>query len=520
MIILNLFLIIFSFSGFSLFMKEKLKIDTTFIPFLYVCLISSLVYISALISIMRTGTFIFHIICIVYLIYASRKNKGKIFQLREYGAFLILIMIFFIVLISKEMLHYDNFSHWARISKFLIENNRLNNSNDKYIIFNTYPQMSAYFIYGLFSFFFYTEFTAMLANGLAIFSGYFVLYNKLNKNLVAAFLFFIFAICIIYYNTPINSLLVDTLISTSGFAGIIFVYENNFTENKWTYLLVFPIILYISLIKNSSIYFAAIIVIYLIYKYLSKDIKLVIFSVLSLFISEKSWSYYIKKTFTEFGKHSLDFKSYKINFSLKTIDDIRLIREKFIGAILGQKVIFILFVTLIIILFISNNKKQVGKIILSLTFIYLIYQIGNYYMYLYSMPKAEAMKLASFERYSKTIDLYLLLISIYLFANKSYINIKIVFIALTSLTISTLINYNDEFENQHNIQIKRHLQKSYERIKGKNENILIILKEDKIGYYKYMIGYIFEDEKVDVYNNTNVKSINKADYDYIIDLSK
>lgn len=53
-----------------------------------------------------------------------------------------------------------------------------------------------------------------------------------------------------------------------------------------------------------------------------------------------------------------------------------------------------------------------------------------------------------------------------------------------------------------------------------SKNILIVLNEDKMGYYKYMIGYIFQKDNTDIITKNNISSINKDDYDYVIDLSK
>ncbi|NVF10995.1 hypothetical protein HV819_03175 [Anaerococcus sp. AGMB00486] len=520
MLVINLILISFSFLGFSLFIKEQIKISTSFIPFLYVCVISSFVYILALFSIMKIGIYVFDIILSIYFIFIIVKKKEALLKLKDYCFFLVLLIILFLILFNKKMLHYDNFSHWARISKFLIETNRLNNEGDKYILFNTYPQMSAYFIYAIMNFFSYSEFGAMFVNGFAILSGYFVLFSKFKKNLVSVFLFFILAITVLYFNTPVNSLLVDTLISTSGFASMIYVYENDFINNKSSSLMIFPIILYTSLIKNSSVYFTILIVFYLIYKYIRKDLKLVIFSLLSLCISQRSWSFHIHKTFTEFGKHSLDIESYKTNFSLKTSEDIRLISERFINAILEQKIIFLFFIVLVIVFLLSNRKNRVLKIIISLATIYIIYQLGNYYMYLYSMPTFEAINLASFDRYSKTIDLYLILLAIYLLINKSFRNFLIISISIILLTLVTLINYKDMYNNSENIFVKNKLDQFYNSMPDHSKNILIVLNEDKIGYYKYMIGYIFQKDNTDIITKNNISSINKDDYDYVIDLSK
>ena len=196
MIFIKIIFLLLAFLGFSLFIKEKFSVDTVFIPFIYVSTLSSLVYILAMLSMMKEGVYIFHISFFVIFFYYIYKKKDIAIIFKDLYLFFIIGLLLTFYLYNKEFIHYDNFSHWGRISRFLIENDRINDSRDTIISFNSYPQMSAYFIYGLTRPLGFSENYNLIANALAIFSGYFVFYKACKKSILNTLMFCIFSIYI------------------------------------------------------------------------------------------------------------------------------------------------------------------------------------------------------------------------------------------------------------------------------------------------------------------------------------
>lgn len=440
--------------------------------------------------------------------------------MKDYWAFSIIAIFIVFYLHNKEFLHYDNFSHWGRIAKFLIENDRLNGADDTYIIFNTYPQMSAYSIYGLIRLLGFRENLALMANAFALLSGYFVLYEAFKKNIVSLIVFFIFSIYIFMDNTAIDTLLVDSLIASIGFAGLIFSYDIDFNKNKKASFLLIPIFFYLTLIKNSSIYFSVIIFVFLLLKYRLKNILPSFISILSLIFSYKSWLRHINNTFTSFGKHSVNKDAYEEIYKEKSIEDLNLISNKFKKVILDERIIFILLLALLVIYLFLNKNRVVRNLLISSLLIFVVYEIGIYYMYLYSMPKDEAIKLASYLRYSKTIRFYLILLNFYILVDKFYksrLIISLIMIFIICLSYKNFKNRpNTEYNKDYNIYVKHELEKFYNKNLA-DKNILISIDENP-GYFNYMAGYIFEKSKTKITEDTN--STNTDDYDYFIDLKK
>lgn len=521
MFLLNLLILILSFMGFSLLIKDKFKIPTSFIPFIFIASLSTYVYIMACFSLMKEGVFIFHIGFMLVFLYYMLVNKKIILNLKDYWAFFLIAIFVVIYLYDKEFLHYDNFSHWGRIAKFLVENDRLNGTNDSYIIFNGYPQMSAYTIYGLIRPLGFRENFALIANAFALFSGYFILFKAFKKNIVSLIGFFIFSFYIFLDNTAIDTLLVDSLIAVIGFAGLIFSYDIDFNKNKRASFLLIPIISYLTLIKNSSIYFSLIVIIFLLIKYNIKNIKPLIISLLTMVFSYKSWSNHVKNTFPYLGKHSVNKESYEEIYKGKSIEDLNVIADKFKKAFLDERLVFVLIFLLLILYLILNRDKLIRNLLIASLLIFIVYEIGVYYMYLYSMPNGEALKLASYGRYSKTIRFYLLLFNFYLLVyrfNKSKLitSIVVIFIVFLSYKNFNKILKNDQ-ENNYSLFVKHNL----EDLSRKNEDdksILIGVNDNKSYYYSFMADYIFDKSKTKVVDD--ISDENPNDYDYFIDLRK
>lgn len=57
------------------------------------------------------------------------------------------LVVFFYTMWTLDLLHYDNFTHWATIVKFLVLNHHLPTAQDAIITYNTYPVGSSMYLY-------------------------------------------------------------------------------------------------------------------------------------------------------------------------------------------------------------------------------------------------------------------------------------------------------------------------------------------------------------------------------------
>ncbi|WP_243343585.1 hypothetical protein [Anaerococcus sp. AGMB09787] len=513
-------LIILGFFGFSALIREKFALDIYFIPFAYFSVISSLIYISALLGFMKIGSYFFHFVFAVICLYYG---FTKIVVFRDFINYWILVLIgIFIILYLKneQFLHYDDFSHWGLISRFLISHDRLNFGSDKLITFTSYPQASAYFIYGLTRPLGFSEPFCFMANAFAVLAGYFPIFKKSKDNRYMTPVFIIFSIYILMDNVQINSLLVDSLLATSGFSLLAFISEYDFIENKNLLIILLPMIISVSLIKNSALFFVVVAALYMLKKYWRADKFVAGFPLLIMFLANKSWSIHVKKNFNDLGKHSMSFSSYKKGLLDKNMSTIFKISSNFIKAIFEERILLILFIFLVVTYFIYNKDKVYKNLLIFVVCVYFTYQLGNYLMYIFSMPSGEAVKLAGYGRYVKTIRSYLLLMSVYWMPfdkNKIITVIMAVFMASLSFTTIKKLNYKDE---NRKIYASNKEKLSEAKITGENKRILVKMNEqDKSSYYYFMARYLYDTNDVRITYPEDDNNYNISDFDYYIDIT-
>ena len=152
--------------------------------------------------------------------------------------------------------------------------------------------------------------------------------------------------------------------------------------------------------------------------------------------------------------------------------------------------------------------------------VYLSYQLGNYLMYILSMPSGEAVKLAGYGRYVKTIRAYLLLVSFYWMPfdkNKIIPIIMPAFMVYLSLTPIKKLSVEDK-----NWELYRRNKErlAEEKIIGENKKVLVKMDEkDKSSYYYFMARYLYTTCDVVITYPQDNKTYQPSDFDYYVDLT-
>lgn len=518
MLILSILMELTSFMGFSVITKDKLNLRTYFIPFLYFTSLSSFVYILALANQMLVGVYLFHLIfailCAGYLI----KKRGTFLELREYIIFFLIAILIIIYLYNKKFIHYDDFSHWGLISKFILENDRLNGSYDKIISFKSYPQMSVYFIYGLVRPLGFRENLALIANAFAILSGYYVIFEKARNNKFLYPVLFIF-ISYIFMNSPqITTLLVDTLLATSGFAILAYATTYDFSEEKKYLYACIPMIISLTLLKNSAIFFVLILLIYLYKRYAKIDKVIPAIGTLVFLFAKISWNLHLKLNFTNLGKHNMSLKNYSEILLEKDTSIIIQISRKFLESFLSERFVLILLVILIVSYFINKRDKKIKKIFIFVLTTYFLYQVGNYFMYIFSMPTSEALEIAGYSRYVLTIRIYLVLISFYwLEFETDMLTAFAISIFMIYSSMGSIKNIIEDVDITPRLEKRKRLEE-LQVANFKDKNILIKMKEaDSSYYYSFMAKYLYQTDKISITYPGDDKNFNEEEFDYVVE---
>lgn len=141
-------------------------------------------------------------------------------------------------------------------------------------------------------------------------------------------------------------------------------------------------------------------------------------------------------------------------------------------------------------------------------------------MYILSMPIDEALNLAGYGRYVKTVRAYLILVSFY---RMPFDRSKIVPIIMAIFMIYLSINpIKNAFRKDNNREIylenKKKLQEF--RVDGKNKKILVEMDErDKSSYYYFMARYLYDTNDVRITYPEDGNNYNISDFDYYIDIT-
>ncbi|MCT1902555.1 hypothetical protein [Oceanobacillus sojae] len=426
--VIRISFLIFSLYGYAVFFEKKLHFHnkvswmaacTWIILVLYIMAYFGWLYYSGI------GLFIIGCISAIYYLYQKRRegNLGipKLNTLTLWLTFYFLM--FSLTLLHTSLEHYDNFSHWALIVKFLYTEGSLPTANDAIIGFTSYPMGSSLFVYYATLIGGFDDSIMLIGQLLLLFSCIYALFAVVRDErrvLIITMMFCTIAI-FNYFNIAIrmNNLLVDFILPMLTLAGIAGIYrmQRNLSQIS-TFL--FLIAASLSLVKSSAMFFAVILIIY----YLSRVIMMwrfrkskllllgiTLITIICSLLPSVIWNAHVKNTFPE-SKHEVSVPAYQQIFGNKDFSIIKQITDLFISTIADISTIstqgillvnLVMFTIFIIIRFGMKRKNSLFRYLLIINIVIIIYYIGIYLMFLFSMPTEEALYLAGFDRYASSI---------------------------------------------------------------------------------------------------------------------
>jgi len=398
-----------------------------------------LLYTFAMMGYFQTGIYVVTAIGVVLfvaqiILRAMRKVTGADLRVHIFDVWMILGGILIgITLQGMTMVHYDNFSHWATIVKFMFFEQRLPGASDTIISFSSYPIGNALFNNYFVNLVGFSSGNMLLAQFIYIWAAVYSVFALLKDKKRALFSAIICLVITItmFANIEIgfNNLLVDYVIAAVTMAGIvgIYVYAD---EQPWLQAgHVFLASANLLLIKNSGAFFVAVLLInyfvalWVYPKGKAWSLKRVMgliarwlavggLSVIPFLI----WLNHVKNTFTS-SKHQLDATAFSGQLNAEGLDYMREIAQRMLDASLqwsslstrGMLAINVSMLAVWIGLKIIHRQSNVLSQLLLLDLIFILYYISIFAMYLVSMPYDEAVVLAGFERYLSTVVVLLML---------------------------------------------------------------------------------------------------------------
>ncbi|WP_051669279.1 hypothetical protein, partial [Carnobacterium jeotgali] len=428
------FLFCLSTYGYRIYIERKFGYPSKLSLIVVFCANIIVLYIASLLGFLSgTAIAMFLIGLLLFSVNLFRdKNDSKIrlFSLDLTRIWMIgYFLIFSVILLQSSLVHYDNFSHWAVIVKYLITEASLPTATTGIISFTSYPIGSSLFVYYVTLIVGYHEGVMLLGQFMLIMAALYSLFSVIrdsSRTLMTSSLFLTIAL-FNYFNIAIrmNNLLVDFILPLLALAAVsgIYVLRKNFLLSSIHTILLLSVL---AIVKNSGLFFVVIVLIYYLYtsiknfnKEQSKIILLVVGTGSTVMFSISTfilWEVHVKNTFTEeVSKHSVNISSYQDIFAEKTNEITTQIIHTFTSTVIDwhslstQGIIFVnvIFIGAYLIIRVGfKRKNSLIKMLFLTDAIVILYYIGILGMFLFSMPIEEALVLAGFERYASSMVIF------------------------------------------------------------------------------------------------------------------
>lgn len=528
-------------------------------------------------AVMSFGILLYIWFLIEYSVKYKRQTKPDLSLKESVHYFEIWLFIggilFVYILSNSPLIHYDNYSHWATMIKYMVFEGHLPTANQTVVTFTSYPPATALFITSFITWTGFSSGAMLIGQFLIIWSASYAMFGVLRdrtRSLNAFIICFAISLALVFnVSIRLNNLLVDfvlPLVTVAGVAGVYIYREKRWIQIAHSAMFVAMLLL----IKNSGVFFALLLVGYLFYqviksssqiKYAFKIGQAFVYSVVTFgigFLPFYWWTVHVKQTFVSLSKHEVSLNAYQHQLVHENQHVFTIIAHKMLSQVFSSQslsTIGFLLVNVIlatawgVIKFILHKQNVLLKVMIALDVAIIAYYLSVYTMYVVSMPYAEAIVLAGFERYMSSMVIFTILIGAMalaiaidytffeqnvakreLYSYNSMVTKNIY--QVTSLTLflfATILMFSEingtKYSNQHSentlpLQLSKIAQPEYVL---NNKLILIVdthketIKNqytDVVGRYYFFDGNVTGREDFMMSNSEFKKTLNK--YDYVV----
>ncbi|MDD2971336.1 MAG: hypothetical protein PHE02_04300 [Lachnospiraceae bacterium] len=360
------------------------------------------------------------------LIFFIKDRCYVIFNLQRVNTMNVFFILFFIgvflSLYQIQFIHYDNFSHWGVIVKYMLIYDEIPDAATAIIDYKDYPLGSASFLYYFCKIAGNSQGNMIVAQALLLFACFYAMFSVIRDTKRSMLISFLGTLCSLmtFFNKSIriNNLLVDFLLPLLALGAIAIIYRNR--RRTWKAALISaPVLALLSIVKSSGIFFGAMVYCYLLYvacrkkKYHPQEKRGIslLTAVGGILLSMTAWAAWRWHMSTALAgvisKHASQMD--------KTPEVMHEIVSKYIQAVfdwtsLNTQGIFWIEIAVLIVTMVANGilkkKWQLWKVLLLLDVTLALYYGGILVMFLFNMPVDEAVRLAGFERYASSIVIF------------------------------------------------------------------------------------------------------------------
>lgn len=324
------------------------------------------------------------------------------------------------VLAHSPLIHYDNFSHWALIVKFLTFEGRFPGAHDTIIQFTSYPPATALWLTQFVTWVGFSDGTMLVAQFILIWASTYSIFGILrdrSRGLMSFILCFTIALSYVFnIAIRLNNLLVDYILPIITVAALVGIY----LYRQQPRLLLAHSAVFIAalmLVKNSAAFFVVIIatalLVVLIRQTQGAYFKVSWRWLLTVGVSLLPflwWQQHVHQTFTV-SKHEISEHAYENQLATEGVTTIikigrRLLTQLNLNSLSFQGVLLInatLIIATLLIRWFSHRRTHLIRVLIILDIIFVLYFLCLYGMYVLSMPYSEAIVLDGYERYMSSV---------------------------------------------------------------------------------------------------------------------
>lgn len=431
--VIRLIAFLLSAAGYVAYARAYLKIPVRASYIFVFSSLALLMYLAGLAGVLAYAAYaLFGGGLILLLVLIWNKKISLAYNISSLSALNIAFVVVFgaiaASLVNTLFVHYDNFSHWAVVVKYMLVTDRIPDAVSAIIDFKSYPLGSSSFLYYIGRIVGNGEGVMLIGQAILLFASFYAVFGVIrdNKRFLLAALLGLGCASMAYFNISIriNNLLVDFLLPALALAAVGAMQSER--KSCWIACLSsLPVLGLLAIVKNTGIFFALLGFVVLVYRavqFQRADAKLrpfywvaigtIVLSLVPLIL----WNVHTSLAFPAgSSKFSYDFQTLS-SFSIdKTPEQIGSIVRLFFQTVTspGQLTTFgfllyngIALAAYLVARFVFHKRWKLLGTLLLLDLGVVLYYGGILAMYILSMPLDEALRLAGFERYASSMILF------------------------------------------------------------------------------------------------------------------
>lgn len=449
-----------------------------------------------------------------------------------------------LILYGHRVIIYDEFSHWALSLKYMLAGNRFPSYMDKNIGFTSYQIGNLAFIYfivlisGIQEEWFWYVCQGILT--LTMLLPLFVFFKR-NSTFVAVGLT---ANIMLYVNGGVGALVVDTLLPFVMLDGLLLcIYFRDDLLSKFWAVAVFAV--YLTAIKTTGVLYAAILMGYALYCIPRPWSKKLVFTAISPFAEYYLWARHVKLVFPNGmnSRHAVSVAWFSAVLHGKSIMSIVKVTAKIVLRFFSPTNPFVLLVVFWLAAEYYAKKHEIKKeridreieaVILGST---ILYEIGLWGMYVFSMPQVDAAILSSYERYYMTQMFVVFGLALVRFRNlleklprfikktcgqKTVLTSIICVFFLFNMVLCKVVVLN-EIEKMFPQRVRTETETLIQQNQVQSEQRYLLVSDiEDYGYRYYLLIYLLDPLKLEQATQEEYHQMDepKQQYDYVIFISQ